>query len=105
MAEMEKVGVPTVAFVARSFEKDWQASARVFGVKELPWTTVPRPIVGLTAEDIHPLVDAAFDTLVKRLTQPMAHEAVEEKAVQTEVIAIEAEDRYAALELSLIHIS
>src|SRR5512140_1830216 len=99
MAELEKVGVPTVAFVARSFEKDWQASAKVFGVKELPWATVPRPIVGLTAEDIHPLVDAAFDTLVKRLTQPMAREASEEEAAPLgDVIAIEGEDRYAALE-------
>ena len=99
MAELEKVGVPTVAFVAQSFEKDWQASARVFGVKALPWATVARPFVGLDAEDICPLVDAAFDTLVKRLTEPMAQEASEEKtAPSAEIIAIEGEDRYDALE-------
>ena len=99
MAELEKVGVPTVAFVAQTFEKDWQASAKVFGVKELPYAVVPRPFVGLAAEDIHPLVDAAFNTLVKRLTQPMAHKAAEEKSVHpAELIAIEGEDRYAALE-------
>jgi len=99
MAELEKVGVPTVAFVARSFEKDWQASARVFGVKGLPWATVPRPLVGLDAEDIYPLVDAAFDTLVRRLTEPMKQEASEEIAAPSaEIIAIEGEDRYDALE-------
>ena len=99
MAELEKVGVPTVAFVARSFEKDWQASAKVFGVKELPWVTVPRPFVGLDAEDIHPHVDAAFDALVKMLTEPMAQKVAEEERVHpAEVIAIEGEDRYDALE-------
>ena len=99
MAELEKVGVPTVAFVAQTFERDWQASAKVFGVKELPWVTVRRPFVGLDAEDIHPLVDAAFDTLVQRLTQPMTQKAAEEeRAQQAELITIEAEDRYAALE-------
>ena len=98
MAELEKVGVPTVAFVARTFERDWQASAGVFGVKDLPWATIRRPFVGLDAEDIHPLVDAAFDTLVQRLTQPMRSREMEEGAAQADVIALEGDDRYAALE-------
>ena len=99
MSELEKVGVPTVAFVAQTFERDWQASAKVFGAKELPWVTVPRPFVGLDAEDIQPFVDAAFDTLVQRLTQPMTHKAAEEeRAQQAELITLEADDRYAALE-------
>ena len=99
MAELEKAGVPTVAFVAQSFEKDWKASARVFGIKELPHVVVPRPFVGLDAEDVHPHVDAAFDALVRMLTGPTAQKAAEEEIEHpAELIAIEGEDRYAAFE-------
>jgi hypothetical protein len=98
MAELEKAGVPTVAFVAQTFERDWQASARVFGFKDLPAASVRRPLVGLDANDINPLVEAAFETLVQRLTQPMGQHAPEESAPASELITLEAEDRYAALE-------
>lgn len=99
MAELEKAGVPTVAFVAQTFERDWQASARVFGLRELPWATVRRPFVGLVAEDIHPLVDAAFDTLVDRLTKPLTSpSATDGDARAADIIEIDGDDRYAALE-------
>lgn len=98
MAALERVGVPTVAFVASTFEKDWRASAGVFGVRDLPWVGVPRPFVGLVAEDITPMVDAAFDTLMQRLTLSSASAGEEEQTQEAELIAIEAEDRYAALE-------
>ena len=99
MAELEKAGVPTVAFVSQSFEKNFQASAKVFGVGNLPMAVVPRPLVGLVAEDIYPLVDATFETLVKTLTQPVAQEAAgDDAAPAAEIISIEGEDRYAAVE-------
>ena len=99
MAELEKAGVPTVALVARDFVKDWQHSAPVFGVKELPRAVVPRPFVGLKAEDIYPHVEAVFDDIVKLLTAPMAQEVTEAEGVQqAEVIAVEGEDAYLAFE-------
>ena len=99
MAELEKAGVPTVSFVARDFVSAWQRGAPVFGVKELARVVVPRPLVGMQAEDIYPHVDVAFDALLTMLTEPMAQKAAEEEGVPpAEVIAIEGEDRYAALE-------
>jgi len=98
MAELEKAGVPTVAYVARSFEKDWRASAKVFGVKDLLSVTVPRPFVGLAPEDVYPFVEQAFDTVVKRLTQAEAAIADEERAQAADIITIDGEDRYDALE-------
>ena len=98
MAELEKAGVPTAAFVARSFEEDWHGSARVFGVEQLPRAVVPRPFVGLDAEDIYPYVDAAFDELVKLLTGPITPQLEEEGAQSTEVIAIAGEDPYKAFQ-------
>ena len=99
MAELEKAGVPTVAFVAQSFEENFQASAQVFGVKELPKVIVPRPLVGLEAEDIYPYVEASFEALVKTLTQPITPEVAEdEREHAAETISIDGDDRYDALE-------
>ena len=97
MAELEKAGVPTVAYVDQSFARDWQGSAKVFGVKQLARAVVPRPFVGLEAEDVYPYVDGAFDDLVKGLTTAQEF-AEEEGTLAAEVIAIEGEDRYDALE-------
>ena len=101
MAELEKAGVPTVAFVARSFEKDWYGSARVFGVRQLRHALVPRPFVGLTAEDIVPFVDAAFETVVKMLTDSKAAELTSEasSSICSEILEFDGDDRHDAFEL------
>lgn len=97
MAELEKAGVPTVAFVAQDFLKDWQHSAPVFGLRDLPRVIVPRPLIGLEASDIQPHVDAAFEELIKMLLEPMAPKVAEAKGVtQAEVIAVEGDDSYSA---------
>jgi hypothetical protein len=98
MAELEKAGVPTVGIVDRTFEKNWQASSRVFGVKVLRKLLVPRPLVGLKPEDVHPFVDAVFEELVSALTAPMEAESSDVTADSTDIIVIQGEDRYAALE-------
>jgi len=98
MAEFEKAGIPTVGFVDRTFERNWQASSKVFGVKVLQKLLVPRPFVGLVAKDVYPYVDAVFDDLIKALTIPLAAERPESVVQQSELITIEGEDRYSALE-------
>ena len=91
--------MPTVAFVARDFVKTWQRGAPLFGVAELSPVVVPRPFVGMRAEDIHPHVDAAFDEIVMRLTAPMARRMEEEEAEHSaELIEIEGENAYVALD-------
>jgi hypothetical protein len=103
MAELEKVGIPTVTFVARDFLKDWQHSAPVFGVEHLPHVIVPHPFIGLDAGDIQPHVDAAFDSLVKMLREPAVPAAGKsEKApatpAQSDIIAVEGDDPYVAFQ-------
>lgn len=98
MAELEKAGVPTVAFVVQTFEEDWRTSAKVFGLKALPYVLVPRPFVGLAAEDIRPHVDAAFEKLVEKLTQSAPEAAEEEPVRSADVIAVEGVDPYDAFE-------
>lgn len=99
MAQLEKAGVPTVSFVARGFSNAWQRSGPLFGAVELPFVVVSRPFVGLKAEDIHPDVDAVFHSLVDMLTKSATQRITEEKVARpVEVIAIEGDDRYAALE-------
>jgi len=98
MAELEKVGIPTVSLVARDFVKDWQHSAPVFGVKGLARVVMPRPLVGMHADDVYPLADAAFEELVTMLTESaVTQEVADDETVQAGVIAIEADGEYAAL--------
>lgn len=99
MAELEKAGIPTVGIVDRTFEKNWLASSKVFGVRVLRKLLVPRPLVGLVAEDVYPFVDAVFDELVRALTAPMEVELPEAAAADlSDIITIDGVDRYAALE-------
>lgn len=99
MAELEKAGVPTVAFVARDFVKTWQRGAPTFGVAKLSPVVVPRPFVGMRAADIDPHVEAALDEIVRQLTAPMAREIAEEEAEHSaEIIAIEGKDALLALD-------
>ncbi|MEV1025180.1 hypothetical protein [Streptomyces sp. NPDC050264] len=49
-AQGEKGGVPQVTIVARGFEKDTAASAKVFGVPDLQSVVVPRVFTALTKE-------------------------------------------------------
>lgn len=99
MAELEKAGVPTVSFVAAGFSKAWSQGASLFGAKALPGVLMPRPFVGMKAEDIRPLVDAAADSLVSFLTEsqderePRSHEAR-----PAQVIAIQGDTQFEAFE-------
>src|SRR5258706_12101077 len=102
MAELEKAGVPTAAFVARDFVKDWHQSAPVFGVKELPGVIVPHPFIGLGADDLHGHVDVSFEALVAALTGPMVSNAPDaEREGQADILAIEGNDRYEAEHVNL----
>jgi hypothetical protein len=89
--------VPTVAFLAGDFVKDWLHSAPLFGIGELASVIVPRPFVGLKAAEIEPQVDAVFDELVRKLASPLAQPGAVEEARPAEVIPIEGTDRYDAV--------
>jgi hypothetical protein len=97
MAELERAGVPTVAMVANSFEKQWRGNAAGFGVRELPNALLARPLVGLEPADIMPHVEAVYDKLVQALTGSSAKAGSQEETGASERMAIEGADAYDAV--------
>ena len=69
MVEVERRGIPTVLFTARTFVHDAERSAASFGLPGLPLVVVPQPFTNQRAEDIHRMVDDAFDQVLAGLTR------------------------------------
>ena len=75
---MEQNGVPTVGFISKTFEHDFQASAKVFGVPSLPYVIVAeRALPTMGPEEIGRRVEGVVDQVIDRLTtfSPMPAEA------------------------------
>ncbi|MDP6549018.1 MAG: hypothetical protein QF659_02960, partial [Dehalococcoidia bacterium] len=71
MAELEKTGLPTVSITAQGFEADFQTSARVFGVPQLPFIVIPYTLTSCSREETVGDLDAVFDGLATALvTEP-----------------------------------
>ncbi|MDP6494647.1 MAG: UGSC family (seleno)protein, partial [Dehalococcoidia bacterium] len=71
MIALEKVGLPTVAVVARGFEEDFEASAVAFGFPQLPYVVVPYTMTSRNREEAAKDVEGVFDGLSRALaTQP-----------------------------------
>jgi hypothetical protein len=71
MVELERRGVPTVAFTAQTFVHDAHRSAASFGLPGLPIAVVPLPFTNQRPEDIHRMAEAAFEQVVHGLTRPV----------------------------------
>jgi len=69
MVEMERRGIPTVLFTAKTFVHDADRSAASFGLPGLPLAVVPLPFTNQRPEDIHRMVDDAFDQVLAGLTR------------------------------------
>ena len=84
MVELERRGVPTVFFTARTFVHDAQRSAASFGLPGLPIAIVPTPFTNQRPEDIHRMAEQAFDQvrvgLMSEVETPLP---VSRPAVQT----------------------
>jgi hypothetical protein len=66
---MEQSGVPTVGFISRTFEHDFQTSAKVFGVPNLPYVIVAeRALPTMGPEEIGRRVEGIVDQVIDRLT-------------------------------------
>src|SRR3970282_2826159 len=66
---MERRGIPTVLFTATTFVHDADRSAASFGLPGLPLAVVPQPFTNQRPEDIHRMVDDAFDQVLAGLTR------------------------------------
>jgi hypothetical protein len=71
MVELERRGVPTVAFTAQTFVHDAHRSAATFGLPGLPIAVVPLPFTNQRPEDVHGMAAAAFDQVLAGLTRPV----------------------------------
>jgi hypothetical protein len=92
MVEVERRGVPTVLFTAKTFVHDAQRSAASFGLPGLPLAVVPLPFTNQRPEDIHRMVDDSFDQVLAGLTRDV--EVVERSEAPTveEALAYEGAD-------------
>lgn len=70
MVEFEKLGIPTVSWVAKGFIKDALGSAQNFGVPSLAVASIPLPFTNQSPEDIMDMVDSGIDGVIHGLTQP-----------------------------------
>lgn len=91
MFELERRGVPTVAWNAARFEKDARASARTFGLSNIALAIIPHPVTNETAERIRRMVADAIDQITDGLTKPVAG-VIEDKAQPSELLKFQGED-------------
>jgi hypothetical protein len=68
MAAIEKLGVPTVSWVATGFMKDARWSSEVFGCVDLAIAEVPYPFTNQDPVSIAQMVDEAIPSVIKALT-------------------------------------
>jgi hypothetical protein len=71
MVELERRGIPTVFFTAKTFVHDAQRSAASFGLAGLPIAVVPAPVTNQRPDDIHAMVDGAIAQVIAGLTRPV----------------------------------
>jgi len=98
MVEMERRGIPTVLFTAKTFVHDADRSAASFGLPGLPLAVVPLPFTNQRPEDIHRMVDDAFDQVVAGLTRDVQTPERSEAPPAEETLAYEGTDLLAAWE-------
>lgn len=100
MVEMEKRGLPTVAWTARHFLRDAQRSAQVFGMSGLPLAVVPTPFTNQAPDRIRQMVDGALEEAVAGLTQPVRPfgDGALPKARPSDVLTYDGDDLLDAVE-------
>src|SRR3990172_2838068 len=98
MVEMERRGIPTVLFTAKTFVHDAQRSAASFGLPGLPLAVVPLPFTNQRPEDIHRMVDDAFDQVLAGLTREVEAPKGHEAPPAEEILAYEGTDLLEAWE-------
>ncbi|MEE9284510.1 MAG: hypothetical protein V3V35_02155 [Dehalococcoidia bacterium] len=69
MSEVERRGVPAVAWTASRFLEDARWSAHLFGCPELPLAEAPEPFTNQNPSHIQRMVDAGMEQVVGALTR------------------------------------
>jgi hypothetical protein len=92
MVELERRGIPAVLFTADTFVHDARRSAASFGLPGLPLAVVPRPFTNQRPEDIHRMVDEAFEQVLAGLTRDVETPEHREPPPVEETLAYEGAD-------------
>jgi hypothetical protein len=94
MVALEKAGLPTVSIVARGFEADFQTSASVFGLPQIPYVVIPYTMTSRSREEAAADLDGAFDDLATTLVTQLPDPPAKKKAgvLPAEKERFEAED-------------
>jgi hypothetical protein len=71
MVELERRGIPTVFFTAKTFVHDAQRSAASFGLPGLPIAVLPMPVTNQRPGDIDAMVDGSIEEVITALTRPV----------------------------------
>jgi hypothetical protein len=68
---VEKQGIPTVSIASSSYYPLAVTTIEAQGLSEndMAWVVVPHPIGGLSEEEVHAKVDAAFPEIMKAATE------------------------------------
>src|SRR5687767_11099295 len=98
MVELERRGIPTVIFTAKTFVHDAERSAASFGLPGLPLAVVPLPFTNQTPEAIHRMAEAAVEQVVAGLTRPLEPPAGAARLVADERLAYDGDDLLVAWE-------
>jgi hypothetical protein len=98
MVELERRGVPTVAFTAQTFVHDALRSAASFGLPGLPIAVVPLPFTNQRPEDIHRMAEAAFEQVVDGLTRTVEPPETAARTAPPARLTYQGVDRLAAWE-------
>jgi hypothetical protein len=98
MVELERRGVPTVIFTARTFVHDAERSAASFGLPGLPLAVVPLPFTNQLAEAIHRMAEGALEQIVAGLTRAVEAPATSERPAADGRLVYEGADALDAWE-------
>ncbi len=92
MVALEKVCIPTVGIVARSFVRAWQSCVDGWGQRGAAFVTIPHATTGQTVEFIHAMVDEQIDAVISGLTAPTVHPSLPAAAKSSEIHTVEIDD-------------
>ncbi|MBI4338617.1 MAG: hypothetical protein HY680_01545 [Chloroflexi bacterium] len=102
MVQVEKLGLPAVAFVSRGFEDNFRHSAAAFGLATLAKADVPKVFTSMPHDEIQAMVDDAVPQIIASLTQPVTEgmliSAAEVLVPPAETVQVEGADFFDAVE-------
>jgi hypothetical protein len=100
MAQVERLGVPTVALVAVSMREDWEHSAEAFGMADLRGALIGHGLASTDDAEVSALAGEAIDSIVDGLLLPVdGRVATDDPSGERdpELLSFDGDDQFGAL--------